>query len=168
MIDWLMGPLIGTSVLLREPAPGDEPALIEMATDPRVCRYLKGPADVGFAEERARRKVEAPGWGRFVVVALAGGEVVGQGSIERKRGPWELSYKLRYAFWGRGLASEAVSLIRTWFFENTDERLLIVTTQRANERSRRLLTRAGAAFAGTFMQYGLEQERYEFYANAGQ
>jgi [ribosomal protein S5]-alanine N-acetyltransferase len=165
MSDWLVDPLIGTKALLRAPAPGDEPALMEMATDPRVCRYLKGPVDVGVATERARRKVEAPEWGKFVVVALASGEVAGQGSVERKRGPWEVSYKLRHAYWGRGLASEAVSLIRTWFFEHMSEDLLIVTTQRANERSRRLLGRVGATFTGTFTQYGLEQERYEFYPN---
>jgi RimJ/RimL family protein N-acetyltransferase len=162
MIDWLVDPLIGTKVLLRAPAPGDESALIEMATDPRVCRYLKGPVEPGVAMESARRRVEAPGWGKFVVVALSSREVAGQGSIERKRGPWEVSYKLRYSYWGQGLASEAVDLIRAWFFEHTGENLLIATTQKANLRSRRLLARVGATFAGTFMQYGLEQERYEF------
>ncbi|ROO63088.1 RimJ/RimL family protein N-acetyltransferase [Micromonospora sp. Llam0] len=165
MTDWLVNPLIATKVLLRSPAPGDEPALVEMATDPRVCRYLKGPVELGVAEERARRRVEAPEWGKFVVVALTGGEVAGQGSIARKRGSWEVSYKLRHAYWGLGMASEAVTLIRTWFFENIAEEPLVVTTQRANERSRRLLARAGATFTGAFEQYGLEQERYEFYAN---
>ncbi|WP_198171051.1 GNAT family N-acetyltransferase [Actinoplanes awajinensis] len=162
MIDWLADPLLGTKVLLRSPAPGDEPALIEMATDPRVCRYLKGPAEPDVAREHARRRVEDPGWGRFVVVALTNQEVAGQGSIERKRGPWEVSYKLRYSYWGQGLASEAVDLIRAWFFEHTGENLLIATTQKANSHSRKLLARAGATFTGTFTQYGLEQERYEF------
>jgi RimJ/RimL family protein N-acetyltransferase len=162
MIDWLVDPLIGTRVLLRTPAPGDEAALIEMATDPRVCRYLKAPSEPSVAAERARRRVESPGWGTFIVVALADGEVAGQEGIERKRGHWEMSYKLWYPYWGQGLASEALDLIRTWFFDHTGEDLLIVTTRKENIRSRRLLSRAGATFAGSFMQYGLEQERYEF------
>ncbi|SDT74435.1 GNAT family N-acetyltransferase [Actinoplanes derwentensis] len=162
MIDWLVDPLTGTKVLLRAPALGDEPALIEMATDPRVCRYLKGPVEPSVARDYASRRIEAPGWGTFVVVALDTREVAGQGSIERKRGPWEVSYKFRYSYWGRGLASEAVDLIRGWFFEHTGEDLLIATTQKANLRSRRLLSRVGATFTGTFTQYGLPQERYEF------
>jgi RimJ/RimL family protein N-acetyltransferase len=80
----------------------------------------------------------------------------------RVSGAWEISYQLRHAYWGKWLAGEAVSLVCTWFFENLDEQLLIATTQAANHRSRRLLVRLGAAYAGDFEQYRLAQQRYEF------
>ena len=56
-----------------------------------------------------------------------------------------------------------MSLILGWFFTHTDEDLVIATTQQTNTESRCLLERLGAAHVGSFEQYGLAQERYEFY-----
>jgi ribosomal-protein-alanine N-acetyltransferase len=159
---WLRPPLEGERVRLRPPAPGDEPALIEMATDTRVRRYLGGPADEATAAARAARKVTAPAWGQFVIVDVVTSQVVGSGSLARKRGPWEVSFQLRWQCCGNGFALEAVQLIRDWFFRHTTEDLLIATTQQANAACRRLLVRAGAVLAGTFEQYQVVQERYEF------
>ncbi|MBM0273959.1 GNAT family N-acetyltransferase [Micromonospora tarensis] len=163
MTEWLSFSPEGERVRLRPPGYGDEPALIEMATDPHVRSYIGGPIDPTVAAANAMQKISAQAWGQFVIVGRVSGEVVGSGSLARKRGPWEVSYQLRRAYWGHGLAGEAVELIRVWFFENLDENLLIATTQRANDRSKRLLSRAGAVFAGTFEQYGLVQERFEFH-----
>ncbi|MEU8655880.1 GNAT family N-acetyltransferase [Actinoplanes philippinensis] len=159
--------LEGPLVRLRPPVPGDEPALIEMATDALVRRYIGGPADLATATAKATRKTTAPDPGEFVIIDCASGEVAGSGSLARKRGPWEISYMLRRSFWGRGLATQTVLLIRDGFFTHTTEDLLIATTQRANEGSRRVLQRAGGVFAGAFDQYGMPQERYEFHRSAG-
>lgn len=166
MTGWLEPQPKGTRVRLRPPALGDEPALIEMATDPQVRRYIGGPIDAATAAVRAARKATNPAWGEFIIVNLVTDEVVGSGSLARKRGPWEVSFQLRWQCRGNGFALEAVLLIRDWFFQHTAENLLIATTQKANEACRRLLARAGAAFTGTFEQYQLVQERYEFYRNA--
>lgn len=162
MSGWLWPQPEGVLVRLRPPATGDEPALIEMATDARVRQYIGGPVDVATATANANRKTTAPEWGEFAIVDRARGEVIGSGSLARKRGPWEVSYQLRQAYWHNGYASEAVALIQNWFFLYTSESLLIATTQQANEPSRRVLRRVGAVFAGTFEQYGVEQELYEF------
>ncbi len=101
-----------------------------------------------------------------MIVDVVTGEVVGSGSLARKRGPWEVSFQLRWQCRGNGFASEAVHLIRDWFFRHTTEDLLIATTQQANDACRRLLIRAGAVLAGTFEQYQVPQERYEFNRHA--
>lgn len=163
MKDWLHPPLVGGRVVIRPPAMGDEAALVEMATDVRVRRYIGGPVDPVTAAAKAETKINSPVRGQFVVADRRGGEVVGSGDLARKRGPWEVSYQLRHRYWGQGLAAEAVTLIREWFFAHADDDVLIATTQRANERSRRLLERLGAVNVGAFEQYGLVQERYEFY-----
>lgn len=155
--------LTGERVVVRVPAPGDEVALVEMATDPRVRRYLGGPKAQGAAEADAARKVGEARWGQFVIVDRAAGVVAGSGSVARKRGPWEISYQLRHPFWRRGLAGEAVALVRDWFFATTGEDLLIATTQQANLASQRLLERLGAVRAGSFEQYGLTQLRFDFH-----
>jgi [ribosomal protein S5]-alanine N-acetyltransferase len=155
--------LTGELVVVRVPAAGDECALVDMATDPRVRRYLGGPKDQAAAEADAAGKVREAEWGQFVIVDRAAGVVAGSGSVARKRGPWEISYQLRHAFWGRGLAGEAVALVRDWFFTTTGEDLLIATTQQANLASQRLLERLGAVRAGSFEQYGLPQLRFDFH-----
>lgn len=166
--DWLPRPLAGESVMLRCPQPGDEPALVEMATDARVREFIGGPADPAIAVQRAAQRIATPVCGQFVIVQSGTGVVVGSGDLARKRGPWEVSFQLRYAFWGRGYAYEAVSLIRDWFFAHTDEDLLIATTQVANTRSRRLLQRLGAVRVDDFELYGLRQARFEFYRDASE
>jgi ribosomal-protein-alanine N-acetyltransferase len=155
--------LTGPRVLVRAPAVGDEPALIEMATDPHVRRYLGGPQTPATAETNATAKINDARWGQFVIVEHATAAIAGSGSLARKRGPWEISYQLRHAFWGRGLAREAVDLVRAWFFTAFDDDLLIATTQQANLASQRLLDRLGATRAGSFEQYGLIQLRFEFH-----
>jgi RimJ/RimL family protein N-acetyltransferase len=160
---WLDLPLVGELIRLRRPAAGDEPALMESMTDERVRRFIGGPVDAATASEKASRKAKDRVWGQFVIVDRVTDEVAGSGSLERKRGPWEISYLLLPAFWGRGFATETVLLVRTWFFLTMTEDLLIATTRRANDRSQRVLERAGAHFTGTFQQYGFTQMRYEFY-----
>lgn len=160
---WLHPALTGERVLVRLPAAGDEAALVELATDPRVRRYLSGPREPAEALARVTRTLRAPGWGRFVIVHRDSGEVAGSGSVARKRGPWELSYQLRHRFWHQGLATEALALVRDQFFAHTGETLMIATTQEANHASRRLLQRLGAVDAGGFEDKGFPQCRYEFH-----
>jgi ribosomal-protein-alanine N-acetyltransferase len=106
--------------------------------------------------------VTEPAWGEFVITEQATNAVAGSGSLARKRGPWELSLQLRHRYWGRGHGLETVLLLWDWFFQHTSEDLLIATTQQANEACRRLLQRAGGHLTGTFEQYQLPQELYEF------
>ncbi|GIF01545.1 GNAT family N-acetyltransferase [Paractinoplanes rishiriensis] len=160
---WLDPPLVGERVVVRQPAVGDEAGLVEMATDERVRRFLGGAADPVAAAAKASARVAGGVWGQFVVVHRGSGDLIGSGDLARKRGPWEVSYQLRHRYWGRGLAAEAVALVRGWFFAHTEHDLLIATTQQANDRSRRLLERLGAVNVGAFEQYGLVQQRYEFY-----
>jgi ribosomal-protein-alanine N-acetyltransferase len=163
---WLDRPLVGQHVVVRSPAAGDELALVELATDERVRRYVGGAVDPVTAVAKAASKISNPAWGQFVIARRDGSGLVGSGDLARKRGPWEVSYQLRYRCWGQGLATEAVALVRDWFFAATDNDVLIATTQAVNVRSRRLLERLGGAHVGAFEQYGLAQERYEFYRPA--
>ncbi|WP_326560904.1 GNAT family N-acetyltransferase [Micromonospora sp. NBC_01796] len=164
---WLPVPIRTGRVVVRPPDRGDEDAIVELFTDPEVRRFLGGPVEPEVAHARAAEIVSGATRGQFVIVELATGVVVGSGDISRKRGPWEISYQLRPASWGRGLASEAISALVDWFFANTDEDLLIAVTQDANARSARLLERNGATLATRFEQYGALQRQYEF-RRAGQ
>jgi RimJ/RimL family protein N-acetyltransferase len=160
---WLPTPLAASRVRVRRPRPGDEPALARLYADPDVRRFIGGPLDASEAQRRATQLVTDNDWGTFVIAGLADGATIGSGDIRRKRGPWELSFQLATAYWGQGLGSEAISALVTWFFAATSEERLIAVAQAENHRSSRLLERNGARLTGTFGQYGVLQQRYEFH-----
>src|SRR3954452_14601952 len=162
MIEWLATPLTSDRVLVRGPRPGDEPALAALMTDSDVRRYIGGPVEPDTAIARAAAQVADPARGTFVIVRRRAGAVIGSGNIARKRGPWEISYQLDRKSWGHGLAREALELLTAWYFANMDDPTLMAVTRDANERSWKLLERAGATLTATFEQYGFLQRRYEF------
>lgn len=62
-------------------------------------------------------------------------EVIVSGDICRKRGPWEISFQLRQASWGQGLATEALISVIEWFFGNTDESVATFIIEHFREQS---------------------------------
>lgn len=105
MTAWLQPPAAGERILLRAPQPGDEAALIEMATDPQVRAHVGGVVAHDVAATNAAQKVNDPAWGQYVITDRSTGVVIGSGDVARKRGPWEVSYQLRRASWGSGLGA---------------------------------------------------------------
>jgi hypothetical protein len=61
-MEWLPMALAGERVVVRSPAVGDESALVEMATDVQVRRYIGGLADQDTAEARARSTLPPGSW----------------------------------------------------------------------------------------------------------
>ncbi len=59
-----------------------------------------------------------------------------------------LGYWVRSASTGRGVAVEAVRLLRRWTFENTDLERLEIVVARGNWRSERVAEKAGAVREG--------------------
>jgi ribosomal-protein-alanine N-acetyltransferase len=91
MTGWLEPQPAGGLVLLRPPAPGDEPALIEMALDAEVRRYVGGPVSADAALEKASRTVSsstrASSWSSSVLWAMSSGAVISRRSEGRGRFP---------------------------------------------------------------------------------
>ena len=58
-MEWLPTALTGERVVVRTPAAGDEPALVEMAIDAQVRRHIGGPVDHATAVTRAAQKISA-------------------------------------------------------------------------------------------------------------
>ena len=53
-------------------------------------------------------------WGHFAILDREHGRAIGSVSFENKLGFWEISYSLQRQFWGRGLATEAISAAILW------------------------------------------------------
>lgn len=156
---------------LREAHDADRAGLIELQTDPEVRLHLGGPRPRSAVEQYfdamgVAHVTDKPG--TFVVADRTTDDLVGvllihrrpvdlPGHVTEQGGELELTYVLRRAVWGTGLAFEAATAaLRAVACELPDQPVLIVT-RTANTRSLDLAARLGFRRVSTFEAYEAEQ-----------
>jgi GNAT superfamily N-acetyltransferase len=87
---------------------------------------------------------------RFAIVA--GGVPVGRIWCAGRSGSFEIGYFLRPEWWGRGIATRSLVLVRDWLVA-AGETTLVLCTHPDNERSQRVAERAGFRRAGEIAEY---------------
>ena len=112
MAGWFKTPLITEHLRLRPAQPGDEEWIIKLFTDPEVRKYVGGAMSEAGAREVVQ--ISETWWGHFAILDREHGRAIGSVSFENKLGFWEISYSLQRQFWGRGLATEAISAAILW------------------------------------------------------
>ncbi|MET9377423.1 GNAT family N-acetyltransferase [Streptomyces sp. NPDC003035] len=145
-------------LLLRPVRARDVPAVTRLWTDPDVRLHLGGPVVDQVVRIRQRRIVGAPGV--HAVVRAPDGILLGLVTVEpaAREGETEVSYQFLPEYWGHGYAREAVAAV----VERTLERApsVVAVTQRANDRSRRLLEAIGMVHAASFVEFEAHQVLY--------
>ncbi|MFF5178772.1 GNAT family N-acetyltransferase [Micromonospora sp. NPDC000316] len=144
---------------LRRLTVTDVDALVELDSDPEVMRFLTG----GVATPRATVRDEQvprllaeydrhPGLGRWAALDRATGEFVGWFALDPSAdgGEAELGYRLRRPTWGRGLATEGSRALVRHAFDVVGVRRVWAETMSVNDRSRRVLAKAGLRYVRTF------------------
>ena len=123
---------------LRAVRPEDLPIFYEQQLDPAATQMADFPARdrASFDEHWARILADANGILRTIV---ADGEVAGNVVSWRHAEGREVGFWLGRAYWGRGIASEALRL----FLAELDERPLIAFAVKHNVGSQRVLEKAG-------------------------
>lgn len=143
--------LRGERVSLRQLREEDADALFHVFSDPEVTRYWSSPPMTDRIEARAllaeidtlREEGTLLQWG---IVEAGGGSVVGTATladINREHRRAELGFALRRGLWGRGLASEAVSLLLDQAFGAMGLHRIEADTDPGNQSAMRLLERLG-------------------------
>ena len=147
-------PILETERLVFSPFTSDDlPLIVELHSDPEVQRYMGGewsPEDMQDTLDRFLRDQAALGHSKWKA-CLKDGTFVGRAGV----GPFppredlaqmperEIGYCFKKAHWGQGLATEAASAIRDWFFANTRHDHLIGFTDPNNVASQRVLVKIG-------------------------
>ena len=159
--------LIGPSLTLRPPEPGDAEALLALASDAEVTRWFSwGPyTDI----EQPREYIERCAWQR------ERGEQLDLLIIDRERGPAgitglsELSYRDRRCivgtwlgadFWGTQVNRESKAMIAHLGFELLGMNRIGSYSNPENERSTRALEAVGYSREGELRQWHRHSERY--------
>ena len=140
---------------LRSPSEADVDPLVVLRRDEAVRQYLGGPVSLDQAVEKARSVIGSDD--HWVVVERESGRVAGLVSLTARGEEVELSYELSPAYWKLGYAYEACSAVLTTSAERSWSSPIIAVTQRANERSKRLLGRLGFQHREDFVEHGEPQ-----------
>lgn len=125
-------------------------AMFVVLSDPAIYEYEnKPPSSLAWLRERfkkleSRRSRDGKEQWLNWVIRLPTSELIGyvQATV-RENGSAAIAYELASAYWGRGLAQQAVQAMIAELVERYEVRLLTAVFKRENGRSRRLLERLG-------------------------
>ncbi|MET8231072.1 GNAT family N-acetyltransferase [Micromonospora sp. NPDC005298] len=172
-------------LLLRRLTMADVDVLVELDSDPEVMRFLTGGVATPLVTVRDEQlpKLLAqydryPGLGRWAALDRGTGDFLGWFALDPSEDGTEaeLGYRLRRSAWGRGLATEGSRALVRYAFDRVGVRRVWAETMAVNERSRRVLAKAGLRHVRTFhLQWddpipGTEhgEVEYEAWADADQ
>lgn len=154
--------LTGRRVRLRGPRADDADALFTLFSDPDVMRYWSRPPMTvraeaeGLIDEIGESFSTRSGF-NWMVVQPEDDVVIGTTALfrfEPRHRRAEIGYSLRSDHWGRGLATEAVTVMLDWAIRTLGLHRVEADIDPRNDGSRRILTRLG------FASEGVLRERY--------
>ena len=160
-------PLETARLRLRELSTNDEDEFIALYSDARITRHLLyGPTNAESAREhltaaiRRQRATRRDTWELGVELA-ATGRLVGACDLTlHSREEAEIGYLLAHACWQQGFGTEmAVALIDAAFGQLGATRVLS-TVEIHNDRSARVLDKAGLRWEGTLRRYAKAKRRW--------
>lgn len=150
----------GARLLLRPPVADDAGTLYQrIARDPQVTKYLLWTPHPDVAATRrviTERMNVDPHVRTWVMVLQHSDEIVGMISCARPM-PYaaEIGYSVGRRWWGKGLMSEALDMLMTTLRADPHVYRAWATCHIDNERSTRLLERAGFLLEGRLARHGI-------------
>lgn len=160
MVDYLPERIAGPRLVLRLPVPDDAGTLFQrVARDPEVTKYLlwtphpDAAATRQVIVERLNVEDHARTW---VIVQRHSDEIIGMISGRLSlRHSVEIGYCIGRRWWGKGLMSEALDMLMAALDADRDLYRVWATCSVDNERSARLLQRAGFLLEGRLARHAV-------------
>ncbi|MEM6398125.1 MAG: GNAT family N-acetyltransferase [Bacteroidota bacterium] len=166
-------------LILRGIQENDVQGMYELDSDPEVHRYL-GNRPISSMEEAEsivkyiRDQYEKDGIGRFAVIDKSTEEFIGWAGLKYERTVrtdmdyYDLGYRLKRKFWGRGIATEAALESLKYGFQILKLQQIYAGAQVDNLGSNKVLQKVGLIFIETFKfdhaphnWYGLSLNQWE-------
>lgn len=142
-------------LILREIVAEDAPGLFLLDSDPRVHAYL-GNHPIHTMEEALnvvdfiREQYISRGIGRWAVIEKSSGEFIGWSGIKfiledgyPRKNFYEVGYRFRYEFWGKGYATESAMAARDYAFHHFPIDILYSMANVENLGSLNVLAKCG-------------------------
>ena len=160
MVDYPPERISGPRLLLRPPVLDDAGALFQrVARDPEVTKYLMWAPhpDVAATRRVITEKLNVGDDERTWVIELRhSGEIIGMASCRRPvPHSVEVGYCLGRRWWGKGLMSEALDMLLAALDADREVHRVWATCRVDNDRSARLLERAGFVLEGRLTRHAV-------------
>lgn len=149
--------------LLREIVESDLQGFFELDTDPEVHRYLGNQPLTTLEEcagviEYVRKQYEADGMGRWAVIDKATNDFVGWSGLKHEKKVrdypyYDLGYRLKRNYWGKGIATETAIASVDYGFRVMNLPKICAAAHVDNIGSNRVLQKAGLTFVETFVVF---------------
>ena len=148
-------------LILRELAMDDVDDLFEMDSDPKVHKYL-GNNPVKTREESEKimenilQQYREEGIGRWAIIEKESGEFLGWSGLkhEHKLRPgksyYDLGYRLKRKYWGKGFASEAARASMVYGFETMNLEWIGACASTNNLASNKIIQKLGFTYKEQF------------------
>lgn len=159
-------------LILRELLPADVDGLFALDSDPEVHRYL-GNNPISTKEEAAsvidfiRRQYWENGIGRWAIIDKHTNDFIGWAGLklmkEETNGHinyYDLGYRLRKEYWGKGIATEAAKASLAYAFEVLKTPVVYAIADVGNAGSDKVLRKSGLRFIETFELDGVPHHWY--------
>lgn len=148
-------------LLLRRALADDAQALFDVyASDPQATRYLAWRTHESVAQTREFMDQAVASWTDgseyiWVLVPRDGDTAIGAlGAVPGQHGV-EIGYVLGREWWGRGLMTEAVTQVMTWWQRQPDVYRIWAYCAVGHRRSVRVLERAGMTYEATLRRWAV-------------
>jgi len=147
-------------VLRRHTLDDAEAVFNNWASDPEVTRYLKWlpHESIDVSREWCRLRVDSHADDddyNWIIVLRSSGEPIGSigvVALDEKIRSVTVGYTLGKAWWNRGYASEALSAVVKFLFEEVGVNRVEARYDPRNQSSGKVMLRAGLVFEGTHRQ----------------
>lgn len=162
-------------LIAKSPSLKDFNNLYSLQSDAQVMQYI------GTGERRTIEEVreslqeiihyyEKNGFSFFSIFEKNTGHFVGQGGFfhlgfDDTQPTIELGYRLHKIFWNKGYATELAKGLITWGFSNLGIDKLVAVIKPENDRSRKVLQKAGMSYIGKMLYKGIQVDNYEIHKN---
>lgn len=172
-----MNNFLETKRLILKPLdPSHLDDLIKLRSDPEVMKYIGEEGKVQTKEQVENfvrcgsGYYEEYGLDFFSVFEKHSGEFVGQAGLfhvgfDTNQSDIELAYRLHTKFWNRGYATELAKALIDYGFKTLSLPKIIAAVHPENERSRKVMEKAGMSYIGIVDFRGKPWPCYEIYNN---
>ena len=152
------------TISLRELKMEDAQDLVAAINNKKVLDNLRDGIPYPYTEKDAEEFITAMRSAdknkQYVFAIACEGKAIGCVSVLRKDNvhhlTGELGYYIAEPYWGKGITTEAVRLIRDYIFENTDIVRIFADPYSYNEASCRVLEKAGFQYEGLLRQNAIK------------
>lgn len=150
-------------LILRPFTPEDAPAMCRnWASDPEVTRYLTWPAHSGVEVSQMVLRDWVSHYGeedyyQWAIVLKELGQPIGSIAVVKIHNSacWvEIGYCIGKTWWGKGIMSEALKELITFFFEEVGALRVQATHDPRNPNSGAVMRKCGMKYEGTLRQTG--------------